>query len=465
MLITSKNGSKSCSMLRAPANWTSGIGSLDGKVLHQKRSNSGTDVMTSLQAQAFAKCTRSDQIFRGFHQRSSCRSKMSIRVSKEAQARFQEVLMLMSSFVHAPHSRAKLRVTRKMLLSTLTYHQVMPSFLDFLFSYGEQHHAQDFHFTGFRHETRLSEAQRELSIPDLGRSGRNVQLCYNLRSVEYSPDPEAEGDPEYWPWSIRGTATHHAFDFETGQSNWIIVKGNELMKKRIIEETSSGTGLAPKDYESLAGAFSSTLFTHLMLCNWACENWRWYINFLEQAVQKITRKTLSLTVSKAPPAPMPAPQYTRTSTGHLVNKAHPQSAKTVTIEKQSVVASPQGIPQGPPSGPPPPPPVVSANPIDSDLSQGSEFSFEDLQRIEHIEEQANETLLVITLNNKVMTALGEHYHSIMGSKDCPVVLQTGCDVDFARFMNRLASISDELQIQKARVETLLRLLADRKALV
>lgn len=371
--------------------------------------------------------------------------------------------MLVSSFVHAPHSRAKLRVTRKMLLSTLTYHQVMPSFLDFLFSYGEQHHAQDFHFTGFRHETRLSEAQRELSIPGLGRSGRNVQLCYNLRSVEYSPDPEAEAeaDPEYWPWSIRGTATHHAFDFESGQSNWIIVKGNELMKKRIIEETSSGAGLAPKDYESLAGAFSSTLFTHLMLCNWACENWRWYINFLEQAVQKITRKTLSLTVSKAPSAPMPAPQYARTATGDLVNKVLSQSAKMVRIEKHSVVASPQG----PPQGPPPPPPVAAANPIDSDLSQGSEFSFEDLQRIEHIEEQANETLLVITLNSKVMTALGEHYHSIMDSKDCPVDLKTGCDVDFARFMSRLASISDELQIQKARVETLLRLLADRKALV
>jgi hypothetical protein len=245
------------------------------------------------------------------------------------------------------------------------------------------------------------------------------------------------------------------------------------MKKRIIEETSSEAGLAPNDYESLAGAFSSTLFTHLMLCNWACENWRWYINFLEQAVQKITRKTLSLTVSKAPQAPMPAPQYARTTTGDLVNKAHSQSAKTVTVEKHSVMASatsmsqiaPQGTPQGPPQGPPPPPPVASAHPIDSDSLQSSEFSFEDLQRIEHIEEQANETLLVITLNNKVMTALGEHYHSIMGSKDCPVVLKTSCDVDFARFINRLASISDELQIQKARVETLLRLLADRKALV
>jgi hypothetical protein len=348
-----------------------------------------------------------------------------------------------------------------------SYHQIMPSFLDFLFSYGAQHHAKDFFFTGFRHETRLSVGDRGPSIPALGRSGRSLQLCYSLRSVE------ASYDQEKWPWSIRGTAAHHAFDFETGRTSWLMVKGEggASMKERVQSETTSGHTSGFKNFDTRDQAFSSTFSSHLLLCNWAAENWRWYINYMEQEVQAITRKTLSVTVPQKSSEPVPKLLYTRTVTGILVPPKKSLTEKSVVATKKPPVPpkKPQTPPpaQGPPGHPGPPPrrATMSASATPGAFGSDTEFSFEDLRRIEYIEEHANETLLVITLNTSILTALSQHYTSIMESAACPFDLKTNCEVDFIRFVDRLSEISVELQIQKARVETLLRLLADRRALL
>ena len=131
------------------------------------------------------------------------------------------------SFVHAPHSRERLKTTREMLMSVLTYHQDMPAFMDFLIRLGLQEYPQDFDFSGFRQQTTLSDFDRGLRIPEVGRSGRGYQLCYSLKAVEQSKS-QAE-----WPWSIRQTAIHHSFDVHHGRANWIVIKGDQLMKNRI----------------------------------------------------------------------------------------------------------------------------------------------------------------------------------------------------------------------------------------
>jgi hypothetical protein len=111
-----------------------------------------------------------------------------------------------------------------------TYHQVMASFLDFVFPFGKQVYARDFHFSGFREESRLVYDSKDAGIPGLGRSGIGLKLCYNLRSVERSSEPSL-------PWSIRQTAVYHDFDLETGRTLWVIVKGNKLIKNRMNESS------------------------------------------------------------------------------------------------------------------------------------------------------------------------------------------------------------------------------------
>lgn len=364
-----------------------------------------------------------------------------------------------------------------MFLTLATYHQMMPSFLDFVFSFGTQRHAKDFHFVGFRHDTRLTGPEKGPAIPALGRSGRMLQLCYSLRSVESSPGQEK------WPWSIRGTATHHAFDFETGRTSWVIVKGGgggASMKERIMNETKPHSGQTPYKFGSRDQAFSSSMSTHLLLCNWSAENWRWYINYMEEQVQAITRKTLSVTVAKPPREPKQQLLFTRNQTGLLVPPTKTLTSKSLTAQTQPQnVSAPSaknagGPPtQGPPGrtgllGNPGPPPRLSTSLEDAKHVPSladSEFSFDDLRRIEYIEEHANGALLVITLNCSILKAIVEHYTTVMASASCPHDLKQKCGSDFRRFVSRISHICAEMQMQKARLETLLRLLADRKALV
>lgn len=169
-----------------------------------------------------------------------------------------------------------------------TYLQVMPTFLDFIFPFGFQEHQEDFHFTGFRQETRLLGNERGLKIAELERSGQDTQVCYSLKSVERSSDPK-------FPWSIRQTAAYHSFDFGTGNAAWIIVKGNQLMKDR-IKDSSNDVDV----FKSLGGAFNASLDSHLMICSWCAEEWRWYANFLESTLQEMTRRSLAIRVVKAP---------------------------------------------------------------------------------------------------------------------------------------------------------------------
>jgi hypothetical protein len=166
---------------------------------------------------------------------------------------------------------------------TFTYHQVMPAFADFLFPFGRQQYAQDFHFSGFCHTTRLAVGQRGLKLPEIGRSGRDIQMCYNLKSVEPS-----KSQPQ-WPWSVRHTAVYHSFDVESGNSFWVFVKGDQLMKKRIEAATRTDGSEALTSFSSLGACFASALAAHLVVFDWCRENWRWYINFLENGLQKSTR--------------------------------------------------------------------------------------------------------------------------------------------------------------------------------
>ena len=202
--------------------------------------------------------------------------------------------MLWASFVHAPHSRERLKTTRRMLMSVLTYHQVMPAFLDFLFPFGLQEHPQDFDFSGFRQHTTLSDFDRGLTIPEVGRSGRGYQLCYSLKAAEQSKS-QIE-----WPWSIRQTAIHHSFDVNHGRANWIIIKGDQLMKNR-IRLAIKDTGLyGTSDLHCVDRAFVSTLVIHMVICDWSCESWRWYINFVQEKFQNTTQRTVTSIIEQSP---------------------------------------------------------------------------------------------------------------------------------------------------------------------
>ncbi|OCL10567.1 hypothetical protein AOQ84DRAFT_288983 [Glonium stellatum] len=347
-----------------------------------------------------------------------------------------------------------------MLLCALTYYQVMPAFLDFLFPFGQQKYQKDFHSTGFRHETRLSEIDRGLALPNLGRSGRSLQLCYSLKSVE--PSKTGNGD-----WTIRQTALYHSFDMESGQAVWFIVKASQMMKKR-IRESSSSPELA--SFENLSRSFASTFGVHLILCDWARENWRWYINSLEDRLQERTEDTLLAPVGKISPAPFLGPQ--RITTAPPTGPIQHQSSSLVSggIPLQRLVRRVTGSLKPGRSATLPPDTTSTSMHIPTCSAQiaaidPEDYTFKDLQQLQFDEEKANEALLILKMNANILLELNEYYQSLWSSEDPPDDLRNGCKGDMARFQRRVAGVISDLRMQQSRIEMLLQLAADRKNLL
>ena len=349
-----------------------------------------------------------------------------------------------------------------MLTLVFTYHQVLPSFLDFLFPFGNQEYAQDFHFSGFKFEDRFSDLDGGLIIPQLGWSGRDFQLCYNLKSIE-----TAKGQPE-WPWSVRQSALYHSFDVETGRANWIIIKGDQLLKKRIMSATGSRGVPETSNFGTVDRAFASTLAIHVLICEWSKENWRWYINFLEEALQSISRPTLSAwvdpfpssipdetspllamcTKSKTDVSPCTPVGQRQPAQSYCLNNRPRSHCKTLSVNDLAL---------------PSPEYESFQQPVTTSVRQ--DFSFSDLQRIQFIQEKVNDALLVINVNIDVLTELRQHYNSICESDGWPPELMLKCERDMFRFEKRVIAVENDLRMQQSRSETLLRLLTDRKSLV
>lgn len=349
-----------------------------------------------------------------------------------------------------------------MLTLVLTYHQVLPSFLDFLFPFGNQQYAQDFHYSGFKFEDRVSDVDSGLSIPQLGWSGRDFQLCYNLKSIETS-----KGQPE-WPWSVRQSALYHSFDVQTGRANWIIIKGDQLLKKRIMSATGSQGVPATSNFDTVDRAFASALAIHVLVCEWSRENWRWYINFLEEALQSISRPTLSAMVDPFPSSisdektpllelctksnteisPSAPVLQRRSAQAFFLNNRPRSHCNTLSLDD---LASPS------------PEYKRLQEPVTTGGQQ--DFSFSGFQRIQFIQEKVNDALLVIKVNIDVLTELRQHYRSICESDGWPRELMLKCERDMSRFEKRVVAVENDLRMQQSRSETLLRLLADRKSLV
>ena len=318
----------------------------------------------------------------------------------------------------------------------------MPAFLDFLFPFGLQEYPQDFHFGGFRQHTTLSDFDRGLTILEVGRSGRGYQLCYSLKGVEQSKS-QIE-----WPWSIRQMAIQHSFDVSHGRANWIIIKGDQLMKNRIRLAINDAGGAGTSKFDGVDRAFVATLAIHKIICDWSCENWRWYIHFLDEQFQETTRPALTAIVEESrslavEETPIPSTQCNCSSL-----KRSPSTPLT-SISPLSMQTSP----------------TAPCDTPDQVESPHSEYSFDDWQRTQFIGDKANDVLLVLKTNMQVLADLRQYYQETANCEDWPQELKLKCKGDISRFTKSIAEVEKDHQMQQQRVETLLSLIADRKSLV
>ncbi|KAF4481302.1 hypothetical protein CGGC5_v010840 [Colletotrichum fructicola Nara gc5] len=190
-------------------------------------------------------------------------------------------------FIASEDSRSPLNCSMDMLKLVGSYHQIDPSFLESVHTFGAQDDPIDCGLAHFRASDSLQCSKRDqIELKRLGRSGRNLQLSYLLRSVEYSDS----GSTGVWGWQIRQAANYHSFDVNTGRSFWLTIKGNDLFEKRIKDtchllDIPSET--AQLDKVDVSPYLKASLDTHVVYLSWCDENWRSFINDVEAAVRKI----------------------------------------------------------------------------------------------------------------------------------------------------------------------------------
>ena len=366
-------------------------------------------------------------------------------------------------------------------MSCFTRFRVMPEFVDFLFPFGFQSYAKGFYFSGFRQRTHLTEQSRHTTPSDRPIDKR-LQICYNLKSVEPS---DSDG------WSIRHCAVHHTFDLKDVRTDWIIVKGDELMKRRIESATSDRGSLEPLELKSIDGAFKTSLETHLIFCDWSAENWRWYIDSLEDRFQSMTRRTFSAPLH-VPFFPVAATdRFTlkpRTNTQRTDGSRFSMFSRTLThvTEKGSLKPAMKHQPSGPQTYENPEPGISQPLPPDADddddndddepegplkqdyvkvEDENREFSFGKLRKVHNFAEKANEAVLVLKQNIIILSQMKNYYRSVSRRKNFPKGLAKSCKDAIDDFELRIEGLENDMQTQILRLETLLRLLEDRKTLV
>ncbi|KAK3392809.1 hypothetical protein B0H63DRAFT_2043 [Podospora didyma] len=192
-------------------------------------------------------------------------------------------------FLPSRSSVKPLELTQNALKRILSYHQVAPCLLDFLYCYGHADgtETESARFSGLRTEKTLRGSNPALNIPALNRSGRRYQMCYTLKGVDLKTADATGKAIIDKTWRTRPALIHHQFDIEKGTQLWIIGDPLQGIQNLITEHIHEKKSHAAR-YGTFAQSFKSSLDSHLLYAQWACEGWRWHVQSLEEIFDKIT---------------------------------------------------------------------------------------------------------------------------------------------------------------------------------
>lgn len=329
----------------------------------------------------------------------------------------------------------------------------------------------DLVFSGFRSETCHTMRCENLEIPELRRSGQHLEIYYNLKAPERQQkiaDPalrELSIKPFRFSqdWSIRQCSIHHKLDLETQQMTWIVIKANRVVQNALENQLSSQD---PKLQTS--GSLRRSCAVHRLITTWSGENWHWYISDMEKEMLQKTQRTLSIPLEpRSPGTPPHEPIFDRSPTNTKSNRTRTWSVQSVkqTIRRSTSwsmwrdgTASTLNFATSP---------RVQNEPLDNDKTPADvmdDFSFIDLQNIQFLEDKANEALLVLKANANVLRELKQEY-AFFVDEDPPPTIAEGCQAETRTFLQHLVSSTQDIEMQQSRLDTLLKLLADRKSLV
>ncbi|CAM1507876.1 Fc.00g047240.m01.CDS01 [Cosmosporella sp. VM-42] len=367
----------------------------------------------------------------------------------------------------AESSKEPLNISLRMFKYLCSYHQIPPTFLNSVFSFGSTLSQFDCSLATFSEENTLfARRKHSLALPKLGRSGREIRHSFLLRSVEPS-----DSVPN-WKWGIRPLAVYHSFDVETGRATWITLKGNELIENRMIEAVSENSALNPSTLRKVSESFAATLEVHCMLLDWVDENWRWYINAIEAVTRNVTKKPRTVKVDDQPHLKtikrnisqinMEEPVRSTSFAQNVASAGHQlqQLRRRITFQKDDTTN-----PQNSSTGAQEKQTKKSASDIDK-LMNLEMFSIREMQKLQEVTERVQEARLVLDLNLKVVKQIREHYQNLINEYEVPELeeIRKNCRNDFLRFLCRSKAVETNIEIRASQLDSLLALVREGKDL-
>lgn len=398
----------------------------------------------------------------------------------------------------------------------LTYHQIMPSFLDLVFTFKARQ--RPLTCALFRHENYLDENAPSLSLPHLGRSGIQIQHAFNLLTVEPADSPDERNQ-----WPLRHASLYHSLDLKTGRAVYILMKGNGKLAKRIKDATDRNRHLRPDTPRTPEQSFLASLQVHLLMLEWSVESWSEYIDSMEE-----TLRANSVEARVAPVATVTSPislaQSFHRQGSSFSARGPPRTGLSRQGTTQTAASRPGTTSRGSqhgslaeePATPSPPvsPPVsptrrtnrsLSGFPArigsrsfsgllrrTSGVSEGgslarereyavdegrdqlidqlteleNRFSFNELQRLSLTGDEIDRSILALEQSRDVVSQLQEQYQTVVASHAFTTLLEGAkCNAEVAGFFRRVRSILHDMGVHRRRLQDLSRTVENDKHMV
>mgnify|MGYP004501962095 CR=1 FL=1 len=93
------------------------------------------------------------------------------------------------------------------------------------------------------------------------------------------------------------------------------------------------------------------------------------------------------------------------------------------------------------------------------------YELKDLQLVQSFEDKVNDLIMILEANNDNMQSLSAFYSNLMKNDDLDPVFRNGCAEDVREFAAQIADMMYDANMQIRRAKLLVKLTADRKALV
>ncbi|KAK7949512.1 hypothetical protein PG988_016151 [Apiospora saccharicola] len=259
-----------------------------------------------------------------------------------------------------------------------------------------------------------------MAMPEIGRSGKELQVAYKLFAMEQQEERGFEGK-----WAMRQTATYHTLDLTKWKTFWITVKANDLIQERVEETNTNRCGHT--NLSSASEAISRSFAIHQIMFEWCTEGWGWYIDETADEVEEILSLATGVLIPSEQNSLDPVPGLVKqlSSYSSPPEKGGMQNGETKPPRTRSGISA-MSVRQGRPSQNTGNSATVPETNFEPDLqtqiktttdriSVLKQFSFDRARKLDIISNKLRSAKTAITANLSIAGQISEIYSDLLES--------------------------------------------------